>query len=213
MERRFLSIAAHQIQLENRGTEPPNIVGMASVFYNSDDKGTEYQLWADDDMRCVERILPTAFDRILRDKPDVLALFNHEADNLLGRTAAGTLKLDKTPAGLRYRIECNPQDADHQRVLQKIQRKDLTGSSFSFMPTRDGQTFIRTGGLCVREIHDCDIYDVGPVSSPAYASTTTGMRAAGGVDDARDAFKRWSASELAKANRKAIEALLAKRGL
>ena len=43
-----------------------------------------------------EEILPGAFDKILnrqRAKADVVALFNHDSNMVLGRTASGTLEL------------------------------------------------------------------------------------------------------------------------
>ena len=39
----------------------------------------------------VEIIRPGAFDEVLRNKPDVRCLFNHDPNQVLGRTAAGTL--------------------------------------------------------------------------------------------------------------------------
>jgi hypothetical protein len=80
--------------------------------------------------------------------------------------------------GLRYEIDYDPDDADHQRVMAKMKRGDLTGSSFSFRIAPGGQKFVTGKGASdVRELLDVDVLDVGPVSFPAYASTSADARA------------------------------------
>jgi HK97 family phage prohead protease len=193
MERRVLTLGAHPPRLETRvGSDYPYIVGLASVFYQKDDLGTEYELWNYDDDRCVERVMPGAFDEVLKATGyDCAALYNHDPNMLLGRMSAGTLTLEKTPAGLRYSI-APPNSPLSQGIVESVKRGDLTGSSFSFTVKGDGQRWIRQGKLCVREIHAIDrLYDVGPVTFPAYASTTTGTRAEGGTAEAKDAFDDW----------------------
>jgi HK97 family phage prohead protease len=191
MERRTLNLAA-AVALEKRvGTDYPYIVGLASVFYQKDDPGTEYELWSYGDERAVERIMPGAFDEVLKAGSDCVALFNHDPNQLLGRTSAGTLKLEKTAAGLRYQI--TPPDAPLAKgLIASIERGDLRGSSFSFTCTRDGQKWITQGQQTVREIHSVErVYDVGPVVFPAYDATTAGTRGAADPDEARRAFDAW----------------------
>ena len=161
------------------GTDPPApvIVGLASCFYRADQPGTEYELWRDDDYRVVERIMPTAFDSCLAQGAslDCAGLFNHDPNCLLGRTTSGTMTLRKTSAGLEYTIA--PSNTSVGRdVIASIERGDLRGSSFSFTVNDQGQRFVRTGKLVVREILSVErLYDVGPVTFPAYGSATTGM--------------------------------------
>ena len=76
------------------------------MFYRDGDPGTEYELWSDAESRAVERILPSAFDSI--DGMDVRALFNHDANHVLGRTSSGSLTLRVTDEGLYYETE--PRD-------------------------------------------------------------------------------------------------------
>src|SRR5215475_2335681 len=100
MERRFLASLSHPVKLEKRvGTDFPYCTGFAAVFYKDGDPDTEYQLYPD----LVERIAPGAFDRAVRED-DVRGLMNHDPNLLLGRTAAGTLKLSADATGLRYEI-------------------------------------------------------------------------------------------------------------
>jgi HK97 family phage prohead protease len=192
MERRVLSLASHPPRLETRvGTDYPYIVGLASVFYQKDDPGTEYELWSYDDEKCVERVMAGAFDEVLKAGTDCAALYNHDPNYLLGRTSAGTLTLEKTAAGLRYSI--TPPDSPLSKgIVESVKRGDLTGSSFSFTVKGEGQHWIRQGKLCVREIYSINrLYDVGPVVFPAYASTTTGTRGEGHTGEAEDAYRAW----------------------
>lgn len=145
------------------------IEGYAAVFWQRDDSGTQFNLGQD----YVERIMPGAFDRAVRGASDVVALFNHNADHLLGRVSAGTLQLSVDQRGLKYRID----EASTQlgRDVEAMQRRgDLAGSSFGFVPLREIHT--RDGSLKVREVHDLGLRDVGPVTFPAYPSTADRQR-------------------------------------
>jgi uncharacterized protein len=148
------------------------IRGYAAVFYNAaDQEGTEYWLWSD----MVERIMPTAFDRAVKDFHDARALFNHDGNWLLGRVASGTARLSVDAFGLQYEVDEDPNDPQWQSVAAKIDRGDITGSSFAFIARRT--IWIETPDYYVREIHDLDLFDVSPVTWPAYSGTTAGRSA------------------------------------
>lgn len=158
--------------------EKRKIIGYGAVFYDGS-RGTEYWLW--DDM--VERIMPGAFDRALRED-DVRGLFNHDSNMVLGRTSAGTMRLSSDATGLRYEID--PGDTQVGRdVLQHVSRGDVSGSSFSFIPTKT--TWRENDDILVREIEEVKLYDVGPVTFPAYEGTTADSRSRRGVSEERRA--------------------------
>jgi uncharacterized protein len=137
----------------------------------------------------VERIMPTTFDRALRED-DVRALFNHDPNFILGRLSAGTLKLSVDPVGLRYQIQA-PDTQAARNVLTSIKRGDVTGSSFSFIPHPDGgQRTYKDGNRYIRELHSVQLFDVGPVTFPAYQGSTTGVRALGDPQKAGRATSR-----------------------
>ena len=52
-----------------------------------------------------EIILPDAVDRTLRERLDVRALVDHDPSQVLGRTTAGTLRLEKDAKGLIAEID------------------------------------------------------------------------------------------------------------
>lgn len=159
------------------------IEGYAAVFYNADQKGTEYALWSD----MVERIMPGAFDRALREKDDARGLFNHDANFLLGRVSSNTLRLSVDGVGLKYEIDL-PDTQAARDVATAIERGDLTGSSFAFIPTKVTWIEEKQGDSYreIRQIEDVELFDVGPVTYPAYEATTTGVRnESGGVPASR----------------------------
>jgi HK97 family phage prohead protease len=120
-----------------------------------------------------ERIAPGAFrDAIGRD--DVRALFNHDPNHVLGRTSAGTLRLSEDETGLHYDID--PPDTQSGRdVMTLIQRGDVQGSSFSFEVSDESWEYPKDG-LPLRTIRSAKLYDVGPVTFPAYEQTTVSAR-------------------------------------
>lgn len=168
---------------EVRAGEGRNVGGYAAVFYRADDPGTEYLLFED----TYERIMPGAFDLA---GADVRALFNHDPNMVLGRTSSGTLSLSLTSKGLRYDID-TPDTTVGEDVRKLIARGDVNGSSFAFR-TLDDKWYQEKRGdkvVTVRELRKVSIDggDVGPVTYPAYASSTTAVRSSGEVDELRAA--------------------------
>ena len=164
------------VGVENRADGAPVIVGYASVFYSAGDPGTAYRMW--DDIE--ERIMPGAFDRALKEGDDVRGLFNHDASQVLGRTKSGTVRLSVDAKGLRYEIE--PPDTQAGRdVVKLIERGDVSASSFGFIPEdttyreekREGES-----ALYVIERNSVRLFDVSPVTFPAYEGTEASTREA-----------------------------------
>ena len=147
------------------------ITGYAIVFYDGT-PATEYKLWAD----YIERVMPGACDDVLQD--DVRGLFNHNPDIVLGRSTSSTLKIAVDKVGLSYEIEIADTQAAND-VYKSIERGDIDGSSFGFdLASRTLKEEIIEGRtVYYREITKlAKLYDVGPVTFPAYEATTTGVR-------------------------------------
>jgi hypothetical protein len=162
--------------------EPSKILGHSAVFNKlSDDLGGFR-----------ENIRPGAFtDAIKRD--DVRALFNHNASYILGRNKAGTLILAEDEKGLA--IEIDPPDTQYARDLMvSIGRKDITQMSFSFrIDGKKGEQWEVDGKEVepavaydsmwdgkkhniVRHVIKARLYDVSPVTYPAYPQTDVKVR-------------------------------------
>jgi HK97 family phage prohead protease len=176
-ERRYLFSDPGRASIEQRDDGTAVIRGYAAVFFRADDPGTEFRMWDD----YAERINPGAFDPVLQQ--DVRGLSNHDPSALLGRSTAGTLRLAIDEHGLSYEID--PPDTQLARDLQTLMKRgDVTGSSFSFTVAQGGSKITTEGKLTVRTITQIDrLFDVGPVTFPAYEGTAAMCR------DARSALQ------------------------
>lgn len=204
IERRYAA-GPMRAGIETRADGKPVIVGYASVFYREGDPGTEYALWPD----VFERIKPGAFDRAVKDD-DVRALFNHDANVVLGRKSAGTLRLSVDAVGLRYEID-PPDTAQAAAVVEAIRRGDVDGSSFGFVPEPAGTVYReeRRGDKLVTivERKAVRLLDVSPVTFPAYESASAGVRSADDLADTRREVEAWRARERARLSRDVVEAV------
>lgn len=121
----------------------------------------------------VEVIEPGAFDDVLGRGSNIAGLLNHEPSRLLATTRSGTLRLTSDAVGLRYAIDLDETDPDGQSAAAKARRGTLRGSSFSFDVGPDGVEWAQTDqGFPLRRLRSiAALYDVGPVTFPAYLAT------------------------------------------
>lgn len=167
MKNREVRFFKAEVRVQADGDGPKKIVGYAARFNELSDV-----LW---DFR--EQIMPGAFADALKGS-DVRGLFNHNSDHVLGRESAGTLTLREDEKGLWY--ELLPPDAQWARDLMvSIERGDIKESSFSFSMEGGAQEWDDSVKPSVRTIRKVgELYDVSPVTFPAYPTATTGVRSA-----------------------------------
>ena len=177
---------ALEVRKDDAGTEKNFITGYASVFYNGKPE-TEFRLAND----FVERVSPKAFDGVI-DRDDVRALFNHDSNYVLGRSKSGTLKMSVDKRGLKYEIEI-PDTSAGRDLMTSIKRGDITGSSFSF--TVDKESYEEKDAVTVRTVEAVTLYDVGPVTYPAYAGTEAQARNAAPAFEMRAQIKQEKEAE------------------
>jgi HK97 family phage prohead protease len=155
------------------GTDGEGVRGYAAVFYDGT-PGSEYQFKAQDKLFVRERIDPHAFDQTVQ-VDDVRGLFNHDTNLLLGRTKSGTLKLRVDTVGLRYSIPQLPESPNGRNVRESLRRGDVSGSSIGFTINPNGERWTKQAdGTYVVEILSVRLFDVSPVTFPAYEGTTAG---------------------------------------
>lgn len=128
-----------------------------------------------------EVIRAGAFDEAMR-TDDVLALWNHDTNYVLGRTGNGTARLSTDETGLHYDIDVNQADSQAVSVAAKVERGDVHTSSFAFSVEEDGEEWdssgTREGRLPLRTITKVSrLYDVSPVAAAAYPQTSVSARA------------------------------------
>ena len=141
----------------------PTIIGYASVFDREAVIGGYFR----------EVIAPGAFSDAIR-RDDVRVLFNHSAHWILGRSAAGTLRLSQDARGPRYEVDINADDPLAMSVVAKVKRGDISGSSFAFTVHPDDERWTYPSGSAqpLRTILRATLIDVSPVTFPAYQATT-----------------------------------------
>lgn len=103
--------------------------------------------------------------------PGVMARYNH--DDLLGTTAAASLRLTLDDEGLMYDVDLL-DDAVSDRVHRLVARGDVSQSSFAFYTYEDDWEV--RNGVMIRTLISGKLVDVAPVDSPAYLDTSTGLR-------------------------------------
>jgi len=173
-------------------SEQRTIAGTGAVFYDGT-PNTEFQL----DKDYVERIAPGAFDEALAND-DVRGVFNHDASLILGRTAADTMRLSVDKEGLQYEID-TPDTSTGRDLQVSIERGDVTGSSFKFWVTSQEHT--EEGDVLVRTIKNVKLFDVGPVTFPAYDATSASVRSEG-AQESREAYEASKREDEDKLNAK-----------
>lgn len=126
-----------------------------------------------------EVIMPGAFDTA--NMEDIRCLLNHNADFIFGRTASNTLTVGTDATGLWYECALDMGIQSHADLYKQIQRGDINQSSFAFTWPAKGVTMTTTaeGEPNRREIKLIDhVYDVSPVTYPAYQETSVEARSA-----------------------------------
>lgn len=117
-----------------------------------------------------ERIAPGAFRAALAG--DVLALLDHDAGKVLGRTRSGTLRLSEDSRGLAFSLDL-PDTQAGRDVLQLAERGDLGGMSFGFAVPKGGDTWDGN----TRTLRSIDLREISVVCAwPAYEGTEIALR-------------------------------------
>jgi len=132
-----------------------------------------FGVWSEDLGGFVETIQPGFFADVMGD--DVRALWQHDPSYVLGRTTNGTLELWEDETGLGYRIA--PPDTQWARdAVTSIRRGDVNQTSFGFQ-VRDERWQPQVDGPARRTLVKARrLYDVSPVTYPAYPQTTAQVR-------------------------------------
>lgn len=153
-----------EFRAAENGSGPGKIVGYAA----------KYNMLSQDLGGFFEKLAPGCFNSVMQD--DVCCLRNHSDDNLLGRSSSGTVMLMLDDVGLKY--ECSlPNTTCGRDTAALVERRDMKGSSFAFNIAMDGQEWDWDGPSPMRTITKIGrLYDVSPVTNPAYLDTEVDMR-------------------------------------
>lgn len=162
VERR--TVALVEFRLDEPEGMRPKMAGHAAVFDELSEEIFGFK----------EKIRPGAFARTIQ-QADVRALWNHDANFVLGRSKSGTLRLAEDARGLA--VEIDPPKTQWARdLLVTMRRGDVDQMSFGFRVIRE--SWEGTAGEPVRVLEEVELFDVSPVTFPAYPQTDVSARSA-----------------------------------
>ena len=171
-ELRFVTVADLEFRDEDDG-EKAHFTGHAAVFDTPTDIGGWFR----------EVIAPGAFKRTIK-QADIRLLFNHNPDLVLARNKAGTLKLSEDSIGLLTDAELDRRQTYANDLAIAMERGDVNQMSFAFRAVKDewekdGEAAEAFTLGATRTILEAKLYDVSPVTYPAYTETDAALRSAG----------------------------------
>ena len=161
---------------ENEPDGPPILEGHFAKF----NEWTEIDsVW---EGRFLERIRPGAFRKTFSENRDrIRALFQHGQDPVVGDKPLGSIDvLEEDGQGARY--EVGLLDTSYNRDIIPGLKAGLYGSSFRFSVVKEElnakakRSAHNPEGLPERTINEARVFEFGPVTFPAYAGATAGVR-------------------------------------
>lgn len=166
VEKRVFNIEYRETSAEG-DAQKRTVTGYAAVFNSPSE-----------DIGFIEIIEPGAFREAIPTS-DIRALFNHDPNLILARTASGTLKVQEDDKGLRYEFDI-PDTTFGNDFRVMLQRGDVSQSSFSFtVKEQSWETKKKDNGDVeyTRRVKKVErLYDVSPVTYPAYPDTEVALR-------------------------------------
>lgn len=160
-ERRYVT---DSLEIRGKSGAGATIAGHAAVFNKVADLG-----WFR------EMIAAGSFAKTIGEA-DVRALFNHDSNLVLGRNKAKTLRLGEDSVGLWYEVDL-PDTQTANDLAKSIERGDVSQSSFAFDVIKQELDYSDEDSP-LRTITEARLYDVSPVTYPAYEDTDVDLKRA-----------------------------------
>jgi len=136
---------------------------------------------ASEDMGFIEYMKPGSFDGV--DMSKVLALYNHNYDNILARVEAGTLSLNVDKKGLSFTLTV-PDTTVGRDVYENAKNGNLQGCSFGFVIGNDDWERGEDGELIHTITQIEELFEISIVTLPAYTETSIQVTRARDTQDA-----------------------------
>ena len=134
-----------------------------------------FGVWSEDLGGFKERIKQGAFAKTIKDG-DVRLLFNHDPNFILARTANGTMTLQEDRKGLEFTASL-PNTTYANDLKESIKRGDISQNSFGFRTINDKWKISDDKNeLDERTLTEVKLFDVSPVTFPAYPQTSVKVR-------------------------------------
>ena len=125
-----------------------------------------------------ERYAPGCFKTSLASDIDVMCCRDHKRDDILGRVSNNSLTLSEDSDGLSFDVRLNPDDPQAVRIYAQVKRQDIKGASTRFMVDEIETKEKKVDNRYVYDdtIVKATLFEVGPVTDPAYPTTTADVR-------------------------------------
>jgi HK97 family phage prohead protease len=122
-----------------------------------------------------EKIQRGAFAQSLKDNPDVLCLYGHDDNQILGRVSSGTLTIAEDAKGLKFTCKL-PDTTTARDLIALMERGDISQMSFGFMVNQNGDSWDEVSGQLIRTLISVTLFEISVVGMPAYTSTSVSLR-------------------------------------
>jgi len=144
-------------------------------------RGIVYDEWTELWPGYKERICKGAVQRA----DNVKSFFNHDPGKVLSTLESDpALELKESDEGLEYDSPIPPTSYGKDLEIN-LERGNVKGSSFSFDIPAEGDSWREDeNGVVWRDIKKLTLYEIGPVTDPAYVQTTAQARS-------KEAVKEW----------------------
>jgi HK97 family phage prohead protease len=181
-EHRFVEVEMEGRAVVVEGSPDQNYVSGVGIVYDR-----ETEIWPG----YMEKIRKGAFERTLSSGDEIKSFFNHQASMVLSTTRSKPkLELEDRDDGLHFNSPIPPTSYGND-LRVNLERKNVRGASFSFDIGDGGDIITRDEkGVYHREIVKATLYEIGPVTNPAYRQTKVGLRSE--EDVAKDIEKRFA---------------------
>ena len=158
-------VAPQRFEIRQNADGSKSISGYAATFGDlSEDLGNFREV-----------IKAGAFKQSLRDNPDVLCLYGHDDNLILGRVASGTLTIGEDSKGLKFTCKL-PDTTTARDLIVLMQRSDVSQMSFGFAVPQGGDDWKQNGDQLIRTLNRVILYEISVVGQPAYTSTSVNLR-------------------------------------
>lgn len=139
-----------------------------------------------------EVIVPGAFARAVNSGDRIIMQFDHGQHPFFGSLPIARIdQMREDSHGLYVKAEINDNWMT-EPIRSAIANGAVTGMSFRFSVPDGGDTWDRSGDVHKRTIKNVYLYELGPVTTPAYADTSVGVRSALALldDESREQLTR-----------------------
>jgi len=171
-----------ELRKKDETTAQKYVVGVGIVY------DREVELWDG----YYERIDSSAFKDCLSKNPEIKSFFNHDPNFVLSTTESNpALVLNNKGDGLWFESPI-PDTSYGRDLIENLTRNNVKGASFTFSIDKDSVTTDKDGNYH-RTIKQATIYEIGPVTNPAFVQTQVSLRDKDGLLE--DAKTRTQASD------------------